>query len=405
MLRLIIFLFFLLVSVWLGVELVRHPGFLLIVYQPWMVQMPLWFALLSVIFFLSLFYFLIVSIDGLGFLWYRLKNWSRLRREHQSYSKTQQGLCALIEGRWNKAERLLLKGVNQSFEPLINYLAAAKAAHEQGAYDRRDNYIQKAYQIAPKADLSIGLTQAELELKQDSLEQAAATLNHLRQSSPRHPRVLKLLEKVYVRLADWKNLQSILPTMRKAKIITSFDYELFEKNIYCEILRASSAKRLSDLRLIWGKIPRYLKKNPDVMCVYVKQLSRHAPVTGTETTKEMEELIRKVLKHTYSPELVTIYGTLSLNHLNRQLVMVGAWLKVYGQQPELLLVLGKICASLQLWGKAKDYFTKCLAQGPNVNATLEYGKLLEQLNEPTDAMQIYRDGLAQLVMVNQEKSD
>jgi len=394
--RLIILLVILVASVWFGIEIVRHPGFLLIVYQPWLVQMPFWFAVVSLIFIFGFLYFLINSIDRVAFLWFRLKNWLHIRREHQSYSKTQLGLTALIEGRWKKAEKFLLNGVNQSIEPLINYLAAAKSAHEQHAYDRRDNYIQKAYQVAPKEDLAIGLVQAELELKQDKLEQATATLNHLRQSSPRHPQVLKILEKVYVRLADWKNLQSLLPSMRKAKILTSEEYEVFEKNIYCEIFRASSTKRLSDIRLIWDGMPRYLRKNPDVVCAYVTQLSHHASVTGTETTKEMEELIRKIVKHDWSAELVKIYGTLSLNNLNRQLVIVGAWLKMYGQRPELLLLLGKLCVRLQLWGKAKDYFTKCLAQGPNAEASLEYGKLLEHLNEPDEAVQIYRDGLMRL---------
>lgn len=391
--RLIILLLLLVASVWFGVEIVRHPGFLLIVYQPWLVQMPLWFAIVSLIFIFGLLYFFINSIDRVSFLWFRLKNWLSIRREHQSYSKTQLGLTALIEGRWKKAEKLLLNGVNQSFEPLINCLAAAKAAHEQHAYDRRDNYIQKAYQVAPKEDLAIGLVQAELELKQDKLEQAAATLNHLRQASPRHPQVLKLLEKVYVRLADWKNLNLLLPGLRKANVLTGEEYDLFEKNIYCEIFRASSTKRLSDILSLWNEMPRHLRKNPEVVYAYVTQLSRHAPVTGTETTKEIEELIRKILKQTWSSDLVNLYGTLPLNNLNRQLVIVGAWVKMYGQRPELLLVLGKLCVRLQLWGKAKDYFTRCLAQGPHLAASLEYGKLLEHLNEPDDALQIYREGL------------
>lgn len=397
--RLIIFLLFLVASVWAGVEVVRHPGYLLVAYQPWMVQMPLWFAILSLIVCFGLFYFLIDSIDRLGFLWFRLKNWLHIRREHKSYSKTQQGLSALIEGRWKKAERLLLAGVNQSFEPLINYLAAAKAAHEQSAFDRRDRYIQQAYQVAPNANLAIGLTQAELEIKQDKLEQATATLTHLRQDSPRHPRVLKLLEKAYVRSADWEHLKLLLPSMRKAKMLTSKEYELFEKNIYCEILRTSSGKRLSDVRLIWNQMPRYLRNNPDVVYAYVTQLFYHVAVTGTETTKEIEELIRKILKTSWHPELAQLYGKLSFanSSLNRQLVIVGAWLKLYGPHPELLLILGKLCVRVQLWGKAKDYFEKCLAQGPNAEASLEYGKLLEQLNEPAEAMQKYRDGLAELV--------
>lgn len=391
--RLIIFLIILIASVCLGLLTIRHPGYMLIVYQPWMIQMPLWFALVSFLVFIGLFYFVIDSADRIGFLWFRMKNWLHIRREHQSYSKTQQGLAALIEGRNKKAERLLLAGVNQSFDPLINYLSAARAAQAQSAFDRRDRYIQKAYEIAPKANLAIGLTQAELELDQHQLEQAMATLTHLYQQSPRHPRVLQLLEKIYVKLGDWKNLQSLLPNMRKAKILTPEEYELFEKNIYCEMFRAATDRRLSDVRLIWDSVPRAYRKNPDVVYAYVAQLLRHASVTGVETTREIEALIRKTLRNGYHPGLVELYSKLDFTDLNHQLVVAGAWLKVYGQQPELLCLLGKICAKLQLWGKSKDYFTRCLALGSNVEASLAYGKLLESLAETDEALQIYKQGL------------
>lgn len=394
--RLIIFLILLIASVWLGMEIIRHPGYLLLVYQPWMVQMPVWFALVSLILFLGLFYFLITGVDKINFLWFRLKNWLNLRREHKFYSKTQQGYAALVEWRFKKAEKLLLAGVNQSFEPLVNYLSAARAAHQQAAFDRRDDYIQKAYQAAPKADLAIGLTQAELEIEQDKFEQAAATLNHLREVSPRHPRVIKLLERIYAHKGDWKNLQSLLPAMLKAKLITKDEQEIFEKNIYCALFTESQDKRLSDVRLVWKDVPRRLKNNPDVVYAYVTLLLRHAPVTGVETTKEIEELIRKILKSQWDAKLAVVYGKLPLANLNRQLVIAGAWMKMYGPQPELLLLLGKLCLRLQLWGKARDYFEKCLAQGPNAEASLEYGKLLEQLGEEQEALQKYKEGLSQV---------
>lgn len=388
--RLVFFLILLVASVWIGIEVSRHPGFVFIAYQPWMVQMPLWFAFLALFVTFTLFYFFIHFLDLFHFWWFKFKNWLRFRREHKSYSKTQHGLSLLIEGRWKKAERLLLAGVNQTMEPLMNYLGAAKAAQEQAAFARRDSYIQKAYEVAPHDDLAIGLTQAELQLEQDQLEQAAATLNRLRQSSPRHPRLLKLLEKVYVRLGDWDSLQALLPSLRKAKLLTAEQLEQFEKNLYCEKLRINHTKNLDELRKEWNDLPRYIRKNPDVVCEYVTQLSRFSD------TKEMEELIRKTLKNHWQPELVTIYGTLPFTNLNRQLVIAGAWLKLYGQQPELLLLLGKLCVQVQLWGKAKDYFERCLALGPNAEASLAYGKLLEHLGEPDQALQKYKDGLAEL---------
>lgn len=393
MLRLIFFLIFLVASVWVGIEVVRHPGFLFISYQPWMIQMPLWFALLSFITFVILFYFLITSVDKIGFAWYRFKNWLSIRREHKSYSKTQLGMTALIEGRWKKAEKLLIDGIDQSHEPLMNYLSAAKAAHAQGAFDRRDHYLQKSYEVAPKAELAVGLTQADLEYNQEKFEQAAATLNHLRECSPRHPEVIKKLEKVYVRLGDWKHLQQLLPAMRKTKIVTPREYELFEKNIYCELFNHADNHRLSQIREMWQQMPRYLRKNPAVVEAYVKQLAKHAPITGIETTKEIEELIRQVLKHTWSPTLARLYGTLSFQNWDKQLIIVSAWVKMYGQQPELSLLLGKICARLQLWGRAKEYFSRCMVQGFQVEAALEYGKLLEQLGDKEEAVRIYKEGL------------
>lgn len=389
--RLIVLLLFLFASVWFGLTIMQHPGYVFIVYQPWMMQMPLWFALIGLFVAFIFFYLLINSVDRLKFLWYRIKNWLRFRREHRSYSKTQHGQAALIEGRWKKAEHLLLAGVNQTIDPLMNYLGAATAAHELGAYDRRDHYIQTAYRIAPTADLAIGITQAELELKQDQLEHAAATLNHLLELSPNHPRVLALLEKVCVRSADWTRLQALIPGMRKSKLLTKEQSELFEKNLYCEMLRDNKLKTLESLQQVWNEMPRSAKKNPDVVHAYVEQLLRVG-----NASNEIEELIRSTLKSNWQPDLVSIYGTLPFNNLNRQLVIVGAWLNMYGPKPETLLTLGRLCVQVQLWGKAKDYFDKCLVLGPNPAASLEYGKLLEQLGEREEALKMYKSALEKI---------
>src|SRR3990167_1931080 len=388
--RLLIFLLFLIASVWAGLEMMRHPGYFFIIYQPWIVQMPLWFALFSLLILLIIFYLLINSIDQLQLLWFRIKNWLRFRRAHQSYSKTQEGLSLLIEGRWKKAERLLLAGIHQTVDPLINYLGLAKAAHEQQAFDTRDRYIQKAYHIAPASNIAIGLVQTDLEIDQGKFEQATATLTYLQQKVPSHPRVLKLLEKIYVHLADWRNLQILLPHLRKAKLINTEQLGLFEKNIYCELLQSARNRNQADVQRIWNEIPRSTKKNPDIVYEYIKQLIHYSISINSN---DIEELIRKTLKYHWHAELVKIYGTLSFEQLNRQLIIVGAWANTYGHRPEILLTLGRLCVRVQLWGKAKDYFEKCLSLGPNAEVSYEYGKLLDQLGQLEEAMQQYREGL------------
>lgn len=388
--RLVVLLIFLTASVWLGLTIVNHPGYLFIVTQPWMVQMPLWFALLALFVLFGLFYLLVDSIDRLQFWWFRVKNWFKMRRTQKSYSKTQHGLSLLIEGQWSRAEKLLMQGADQASDPLINYLGAARAAHELKAYERCEKYIQRAYKIAPHSELAIGITQAELELRQDQLERAAGTLDRLRKLSSRHPRVLELCEKVYVRLGDWEKLRELLPDMRKAKVLSPQQIELFEKNIYCEILQAASGKSRDELNRVWNDIPRTTRQNVDVITAYVKQLLTF----GNE--KEAKEQILKTLKCKWAAELVTIYSTFTFENLNKQLVIGAAWLTSYGEKPEILLFLGKVCVQVQLWGKAKDYFKRCLQQGPNPGAALAYGKLLVELGENDQAMQQYQNVLGEL---------
>jgi HemY protein len=191
-----------------------------------------------------------------------------------------------------------------------------------------------------------------------------------------------------VRLADWNGLKALLPNMRKARLLNAEQAAQFEKNIYCELLRAAGKKDAGDIQRIWIEIPRGVKKNPDVVYAYVQQL-----LLTQAPTKDIEELVRKTLNHQWQADLARLYGSFPFDNLNRQLVIVGAWLKMYGPKPELLLTLGRLCVRVQLWGKAKDYFEKCLSQGPNAEASLAYGNLLEQLGDSNAAMQKYKAGL------------
>lgn len=389
--RILVFLIFLIASVVLGIEIVKHPGYFLIIYQPWLLQIPLWLGLLALLLTFVVFYLLIDSIAQMHFMWYRVHHWWKLRREHKSYNATQHALMLLIEGRALKAEKLFLAGVPDNTCPLLNYLGAAFAAFEQKAYERRDSYLQKAHAVTKEADMAIGIVKAEMDIAEHHHEQAAATLNHLRQLSPSQPRVLKLLEKVYVHLGDWQHLLELLPSLRKAKLLTKEQQEQFDKNVYSEILKSTPIRTREELDKIWYDIPKAQRKHPDVVYAYAKQLA-HFP----EAQKDLEELIRQTLKNHWHPGLVNLYSTLPLENPNRQLVVVGAWLKTYGSKQEILIALGKICVKVQLWGKAKDYFERALAQGPSPEASLEYGKLAESLGESEQALKIYRQGLVKV---------
>ena len=122
--------------------------------------------------------------------------WFGDRHLRKARQNTIDGMIALSEGHWKTAELLLLKGAQIPDSRLINYLAAARAAQEQNNDKKRDDYLKSAAHAQPEAQIAVGLTQAQLQIQHKQYEQALATLNHLRNLSPHHPYVLKLLNQV-----------------------------------------------------------------------------------------------------------------------------------------------------------------------------------------------------------------
>lgn len=392
--RFFCFLIILIFSVWIGVNVAKDPGYAVFAYGHWTAEMPLWFAVVAFIVVLLLMYAILRFFDGIDFSLYRWKNWLRWRRKYKSYSKTNRGLIELIEGHWRNAEYYLLEGVRQSDAPLINYLGAAKAAHEQHAYDKRDAYLRKAHDIAPQADVAIGLTQAQLQFEQGQLEQSLATLGHLRAVAPKQGFVLKLLERVYVRLGDWSGIIKLLPNLRKAKLITEEQVGQLEEKAYQESLRTAASKHegLLGIQRVWLSIPKKFQKDPALIYCYAKLVMLYP-----EMATDIEILLYKTVKRSWDKDLVRLYGLLETSDPKKQLAHAEHWFKQYGNQAVLLLTLGRLSMRCQLWGKARSYFEESLELQACPETYAEYGKLLEQLGELNNAVKSYRDGLALLV--------
>lgn len=387
--RLIFLLLILLLAVWLGLLIARDPGLAFFSYQKWTVAMPLWFFIVCSLLVLLIAYFILRLWGNMGFYLYRVKSWLRLRRKNKASNKTNRGLIELVEGHAKLAEHYLKEGITQSDTPLINYLALAKAADEQGAYDRSDLYLRQAH-VDTKDALAIGITQAQLQLHRGQLEQALATLRTLRMQAPRHALILKLLERVYVHLGDWKNILALLPALLKAKAITREQCQALEKKSYQALLK--SCAHLTLLNELWVKIPRALQKEPELIFCYATQRLKHPGQADA-----IEALLNKTIKKTHDLTLIKLYGIIEPSHAKQQLAHAENWLKPLPNQAILLLTLGRICVRCQLYGKARAYFEDSLKKALHTDTLIEYGKLLEYLGDPALAMKSYRDGLGLLI--------
>src|SRR5690606_29849253 len=202
--------------------LLEDPGYVVIRFRSWIVEMSVP-VLAGLVLLAGAAAWLAVKLLRAP---RRLGEAAARLRSGRAGTRLAQGVIEIAEGNFARGERLLTRGAASSEAPLLNYLQAARAAHLQGADERRDRWLKEAYEGIPAAASAVLLTQAELQLDQGQYEQALATLRRLEEKSPNHGHALTLLGRLYYRLEDWQHLGELLPRLRKHGRI---DERLLEK--------------------------------------------------------------------------------------------------------------------------------------------------------------------------------
>jgi HemY protein len=365
----------------------QDNGYVLIGYGNWTIEGSLALFCLAI---LALFLFLYVAIRTVSRMWQmpeRVAEWRRKRRRLKARQALTRGLLELAEGRWKVAERHLTRNVIQSETPLLNYLAAARAAQLQGEHTRRDDYLHLAHESMPSADVAVGLTQAELQLAHQQYEQALATLMHVRSLSPKHTYVLTLLKKLYENLGEWKKLEEMLPELRRRKLINESDYEALENRVYRERLKQESTA-LESLVNYWQTIPKGIKQQQGMLIEYCNYM------LALDAGSRVEPLIANALVREWNSELVSLYGQIELANPSHQLGLAEGWLQKHQEDPGLLLTLAKLSLQNKLWGKARSYLEASIGISPSAESYQQLGLLLERLGEDEAALGCFRAGLA-----------
>jgi len=345
-----------------------------------------WLVLLALAFFALHF---VLRVTGQAFqVPAEMKKWRDQRRQYQASQSLLLGLENLAEGHWRKAEREVLKHINDSQVPMLNYLTAARAAHELNEFDKRDRYLNLAGKNVKSSDVGVKLTQAELQMRQNHHEQALATLRVLQQQEPQHKTVLKTLAKVYQELQDWNDVIALMPLLRRLKVYDAEQLDVIEREAYIKLVTSHGNEQPVNLSDIWYRMPQSVQSNIKVLTLYVQELVRQ------KQSDIAEPLIRNALKRDWSNDLVRLYGVIDGADANGQLSHAESWLAREENNPYLLLTLGRLSLRCKLWGKARSYFEASIGVKALPEAHNELAHLLERLGENDLALQHYRLGLS-----------
>lgn len=372
---------------WIGEKMVKDPGYVLITYSETSIETSLWVLLvIAAVGFLALHWAVNLFFKA-RIPTHKIREWRQRRQQASSQGKTLKGLLALSEGRWWKAQRLLTQAAETSGQPLVNYLAAARAAHEQREDKAVDQLLQQALTSVPQAELAIGVTQAQIQLERGQYDPALATLLRLRRLAPKHSYIMRMLKEVYLKLGDWSSLTTLLPELRKHKVLEDDEMATLEQQCYANMLgnvlpalpvEADDSTRLQALNKEWKAIPSKLSSEEPLVRRYAELLIE----AGSED--KAEAFLKDQLKKNWDENLVTLYGQVQGSDAHKQLETAKSWEAKHADSAALKLALARLSARNKQFGKAVEYAQASLAVEKSTDA---YQELINQLLQAGESEQ------------------
>lgn len=376
-------------------QLSETSGYVLITLGLYSVEMSVWTLLLLLLLLWAALRALAYLIRLMVEPGKKLVRVSVSGRKARHRNRTARGLLQFIEGRWDQARRNLMRSAKHADMPLLNYLAAANCAYELGDQDEANRLLVMAEESDAGGELAIGLAQARMHLRDQHFEEALAILRRLHAKTPDHPMVLRMLVSAYQGLGDWKNLEKMLPDLRRYKVYDKQGLEKLSVDVSRALILQLAAQAkdsgtpedMQSLTRFWQELSRDMRADVRVQGPYIESLVQLGEQTQVET------LLRKALKNSWDERLVRLYGLVDGSDVKRQLLVAEAWLRERPNDPTLMLTLGRLSMKNQLWGKARDYLESSLAFRAQPEAYAELAKLMAQLGEHEKSAHYYQQGL------------
>ena len=380
-------LFILALALGLVLAIQSNIGYVLLVYPPYRIDFSLNFLIILLIASFAAAYALVrVTVHTLRLPAY-VRRFKETSRKDKGRRATEDALIAFAEGRYPRAERLAQHALLLNDAPAINALLAARAAQEQRAYARRDDYLARAERIAPDHAIVRLMTQADLLIESRQPQDALPVVQALKGIAGKHVGVLRLELKAQQLARNWDQVLLLVPQLEKRDGIEAVQAEQLRINAHLENIKRK-AHQASELQAYWAKLSAQEKTNSKIALTAARVFLALGGV------KQAREILEDSLAKYWDSDLVAVYGQCTDRDVVKQIERAENWLKEHPRDPHLLLALGRLCTRQALWGKAQSYIEASLSLETTRAAHLALAFLMEKMNKTDEACEHYRQSLA-----------
>jgi HemY protein len=315
-------------------------------------------------------------------VWLPFRAWRRHSRR-VARERLAGGLLALHEGRWARAEKLLMRAASDSALRLPALLSALRAADARGD-DERVGLLRQ--QIAAHGNHgALAVFDAERALRADRPHEALAALSRLGGESALPPRGIELRMRALAMSDRAQDALPLLASLRQSQMLEGSALDRFEADIVAASLQ--QAHDADELSRRWDRLSRSHRSHATVVGAYAARAAQ----LGLEDQAAIA--IEAALKRHWDERLPWSYALLPRGQRKSPLKPAERWLEAHPDSPALLLALGRLCREEQLWGKTEDYLHRALAQGAGAEAWEELGRSYAEQNDEARARHAYANAL------------
>ncbi len=365
----------------------HNPGYVLLVYPPYRIELSLTLSVVLLVFAFVFGYGLVrLTIAALQLPAY-VRKFRLERAQGKARELLDDALGAFFEGHYAAAEKASARAMELGDTSALHPIIAARSAHELREYEKRDAYLSAAEGKAAGDSSMRLMATAKFMLDQRDPRGALHALQELRDSGVKaHPGALSLELRAQQQTGNWDEVLNVLGQLEKSGAIDATAAVQLRQQAWLEKIRQQ--ENLTELTDCLINIPADLKRRGRVAATAARALIR---LGGCPLA---EQLLSDSLNAQWDSELVALYGDCQSGDEIGQIKQAEKWLNEHLDDAGLLLALGKLCTHQKLWGKAQNYLDASVSVSPSYAAYQALGQLAEQSGKAGEALKYYQQAAA-----------
>lgn len=316
------------------------------------------------------------------------RGWFGQRKTKKAQRNSILGMLALLEGNSKQAQKLLSKAAERSEAPALTYIAAAKAAQQQGDYTLRDDYLKQATESQKGCRLVVGLVWVELQIEAAQFEDALLTLNALNSLFPGHKRIAKLYLDIYPPLQEWSNFIAVLDQQRKHLAFTDDQFDAVKLDAYQHLFKQLALQSAEALQDLWNsRSLRWMRKNVAFQSAILDAF------IGAKHHQFAEHFLLGKLKEQLSSPLLAYTDKIPLSNRQKLVLLLDKKLLKDPDNGAIHQALAKLKLDDEKHSDAIAHLKKSIELDPTVDSFALLGQILEKMDNLDEANKYYREGM------------